>query len=78
MTVLLNADADLEKIKEDKAAKESAAADDSSDPGKAPEEDQEKEPEAPQEKAKTDVDVPASETEESAAQKTPSSTIEEA
>ena len=78
MTVLLNADADLEKIKEEKAAKESAAADDSSDLDNAPEEDQEKEPAPPEEKAKTDEDVPASETEDSAAEKTPSSTIEEA
>ena len=84
MTVLLNADADLEKIKEEKAAKEAAAADDSSDLDNAPEEDQDKEsvpPEEkviPEEKAKTDVDVPASETEDSAAEKTPSSTIEEA
>ena len=43
-----------------------------------PEEDQKKEPAPPEEKAKTDVDVPASETEDSAAEKTPSSTIEEA
>ena len=97
MTVLLNADADLEKIKEEKAAKESAAADadlekikeekaamesatadDSSDLDNAPEEDQEKEAAPPEEKAKTDEDVPASETEDSAAEKTPSSTIEEA
>ena len=88
MTVLLNADADLEKIKEEKAAKEAAAAqtaatetaakENQSDLDNALEEDQEKELAPAEEKAKTDEDVPSSETEDPAAEKTPSSTIEEA
>ncbi len=73
MTILLNEDADLEKIKEEKAA-----ADKLNDLDNAPEENQEKESVPAEEKAKTDDDVPSSETEDSAAEKTPSSTIEEA
>ncbi len=68
MTVLLNEDVDLEKIKEEKTAAEAAAT----------EEDQEKELAPAEEIAKTDEDVPSSETEDSKAEKTPSSTIEEA
>ena len=60
------------------AAAETAAAENLSDLDKAPEEDQEKELAPAEEKAKTDEDVPSSETEDSAAEKTPSSTIEEA
>ena len=108
MTVLLNPDADLEKIKAEKAAKEAAAAEtaaaetaatetaaaetaaaettiaetaateNQSDLDNAPEEDQEKELAPAEEKAKTDEDVPSSETEDAAAEKTPSPTIEEA
>jgi small subunit ribosomal protein S6 len=78
MTVLLNADADLEKIKEEKAAKESAAADDSSDLDDAPEEVQQEEKPPPVETSQPDENVPASETEAPAVEKTPSSTTEEA
>ena len=102
MTVLLNENPDLEKIKEDKtaaetaaveaaaaaadreaadkaaAAEEAAAAEHLSDLDKAPEKDQEKELAPAEEKAKTDEDIPSSETEDSAAGKTPPSTIEEA
>ena len=83
MTVLLNADADLEKIKEEKAAKEAAAAqtaatENQSDLDNALEEDQEKKLAPAEEKAKTDEDVPSSETEDSATGKTPPPTIEEA
>ena len=68
MTVLLNEDVDLEKIKEEKTAAEAAAR----------EEDQEKELAPAEEIAKTDEDVPSSETKDSTAEETPSSTIEEA
>ena len=60
------------------AAAKTAAAKNLSDPDNTPEEDQEKEPAPAEEKAKTGEDVPASETEDSAPEKTPSSTIEEA
>jgi small subunit ribosomal protein S6 len=88
MTVLLNEDADLEKIKAEKAAKEAAAAEaaaaetaaaeNASDLDNAPEENQERESTPAEEKAKSDGDLPSSETEDSAAEKTPSSSIEEA
>ena len=93
MTVLLSENPDLEKIKEEKTAAETAAAEtaaaetaaaetaateNQSDRDNAPEEDQEKELAPAEEKAKTDEDVPSSETEDPAAEKTPSSTIEEA
>jgi small subunit ribosomal protein S6 len=123
MTVLLNADVDLEKIKEEKAARETAAAETAaaetaaaetataetataetaaaetaaaetaaaetataetaaaenpSEPENAPEEVQEKELAPAEEKAKTDEDVPSSETEDSEPEKTPPSTKEEA
>ncbi len=83
MTVLLSEDPDLEKIKEEKAAvekaaAETAAAESQSDLDNAQEEDQKKELAPAEEKAKTDEDVPSSETEDPAAEKTPSSTIEEA
>jgi small subunit ribosomal protein S6 len=88
MTVLLNADADLDKIKEEKAAAEAIAAQESSEAANAPEEDQQKElaPEKDQEKelapaeeqTKTDEEVPTSKTEDPVAEKTPSSIIEEA
>ena len=68
MTVLLNEDVDLEKLKEEKTAAETAAA----------EEDREKDLAPSEETIKTDEDVSSSEIEDSAAEKTPSSTIEEA
>jgi len=85
MTVLLSEDPDLEKIKEEKAAAETAAsaavtavAKNQSDLDNTLEENQEKELAPAEEKAKTGEDVPSSEIEDSAAEKTPSSTIEEA
>ena len=93
MTVLLNADADLERIKEEKAATENAAAEKAaaenataekaaaespSDFDKAREEDQEKVLAPAEEKAENDEDVPSSEIEDSSAEKIPSSTIKEA
>jgi small subunit ribosomal protein S6 len=60
------------------AAAEAAAVENPSDLDKAPEKDQKKELAPAEEKAKTDEDVPSSETEDSAAGKTPPSTIEEA
>ena len=60
------------------AAAETAAVENLSDLDKAPEKDQKKELAPAEEKAKTDEDVPSSETEDSAAGKTPPSTIEEA
>ena len=68
MTVLLNEDVDLEKVKEEKTAAETAAA----------EEDQEKDLAPSEEIVNTDEDVSSSETDDSAAEETPSSTIEEA
>jgi small subunit ribosomal protein S6 len=103
MTVLLNENADLEKIKAEKSAKvaaaaeaaaaeaaaaeaataeaataEAAAAENISDVDNVPEEDQERELAPTEKKAKNDEAVPSSETDDSAAEKTPSSTIEEA
>ena len=60
------------------AAAESMAAEKPGDSDKAPEEDQEKELAPAEEIAKTDEDVPSSETEDYTAEETPSSTIEEA
>ena len=60
------------------AAAETAATENQSDLDNALEEDQEKELAPTEEKAKTDEDVPSSETEDSAAGKTPPPTIEEA
>jgi small subunit ribosomal protein S6 len=60
------------------AAAETAAVEKPSDPDNAPEEDQTKELAPAEEKAKNDEGVPPSETEDSAAEKTPSSTKEEA
>jgi small subunit ribosomal protein S6 len=62
----------------EKAAAETAAAENQIDLDNALEKDQEKELAPAEKKAKTDEDVPASETEDSAAEKTPSPTIEEA
>ena len=93
MTVLLNADADLEKIKEEKIAKETAsaetasaeaavtetaAAENQSDIDEAPEADQEKAVASPEETTNSENDVPSSKPEEPATVKTPSSTAEEA
>jgi small subunit ribosomal protein S6 len=55
-----------------------AATENQSDRDNASEEDQEKELAPAEEKAKTDEDLPSSETEDPAAEKTPPSTIEEA
>ena len=60
------------------AAAETAAAENPSDSDNAPEEDQIKELAPAEEEAKNDEDVPPSETEGSAADKTPPSTKEEA
>ena len=60
------------------AAAETAAAENPGDPDNAPEEDQIKELAPAEEKAINDEDVPPSETEGSAADKTPPSTKEEA
>jgi small subunit ribosomal protein S6 len=60
------------------AAAETTAVEKPSDPDNAPEEDQTKELAPAEEKAKNDEGVPPSETEDSAAEKTPSSTKEEA
>jgi small subunit ribosomal protein S6 len=62
----------------EKTAVETTAAETPSDPDNAPEEVQEKESAPAEEKAKTGRDVPASEPEDSAPEKTPSSTKEEA
>jgi len=98
MTVLLNENADLEKIKAEKAAKEMAAAETAAAERAAaetaaaeraaaenlnqledlPEEDQENALAPAAIKAKNDEDVLSSETEDAAAEKTPSPTIEEA
>ena len=78
MTVLLNADPDLDKIKEEKAAAEASATQESSDSDNAPEKNQEKELAPAEEQTKTDEEVPTSETEDPVAEKTPSSTVEEA
>ena len=78
MTVLLNANPDLDKIKEEKAAAEAIAMQESSDSDNAAEKDQEKELAPAEEQTKTDEEVPTSETEDPVAEKTPSSTIEEA
>jgi small subunit ribosomal protein S6 len=60
------------------ATAETAAAENPSEPENAPEEVQEKELAPAEEKAKTDEDVPSSETEDSEPEKTPPSTKEEA
>jgi small subunit ribosomal protein S6 len=62
----------------EKTAVETTAAETPSAPDNAPEEVQEKESAPAEEKAKTGRDVPASEPEDSAPEKTPSSTKEEA
>jgi small subunit ribosomal protein S6 len=62
----------------EKDAANTAAAENRSDFDNAPEGDREKELAPAKEKAKTDEDVPSSETEGFAAEKTPSSTIKEA
>jgi small subunit ribosomal protein S6 len=93
MTVLLNGDADLEKIKAEKAAKEAAAADTAAaetaaveadlagkpnDLDDAPQEEPEKELAPAEEKAKIDEDLPSLETDDASAEKAPTSTKEEA
>jgi small subunit ribosomal protein S6 len=89
MTVLLNKDVDLEKLKEEKAAKEAAAEESLSDSDDSPKEDQQQEPAPAEEAAETDsapaeeiavtdADAPTAEAEDTAPEKTPSSTKEEA
>jgi small subunit ribosomal protein S6 len=67
-----------EKAAAETTAAETTAAENLSDLDKAPEKDQEKELALAEEKAKTNEDVPSSETEDSAAGETPPSTIKEA
>jgi small subunit ribosomal protein S6 len=88
MTVLLNGEADLEKIKAEKAAKETAAAEKAeleahaakkaNDLDNAPQDEPEKELAPAEEKAKTDEDLPSLETDDASAEKAPTSTKEEA
>ena len=88
MTVLLSGDADLEKIKAEKAAKETAAAEQAaveavaaespSDLDNAPQKDLDKGLAPAEENGKTDEDVPSPDTDDAAAEKTPTSTKEEA
>ena len=93
MTVLLNGDADLEKIKAEKAAKEATAAETAAaekaaieadlvgkpnDLDDAPQDEPEKELALAEEKAKTDEDLPSLETDDASAEKAPTSTKEEA
>jgi len=88
MTVLLNGDADLEKIKEEKAAKETAAAEKAeleaqaakkaNDLDNAPQDEPEKELAPAEEKTKTNEDLPSLETDDASAEKAPTSTKEEA
>ena len=88
MTVLLNGEADLEKIKAEKAAKETAAAEKAeleaqaakkaNDLDNAPQDKPEKELTPAEEKAKTDEDLPSLETDDASAEKAPTSTKEEA
>jgi len=88
MTVLLNGEADLEKIKAEKAAKETAAAEKAeleahaakkaNDLDNAPQDEPEKELAPAEEKAKTDEGLPSLETDDASAEKAPTSTKEEA
>jgi small subunit ribosomal protein S6 len=88
MTVLLNGEADLEKIKAEKAAKETAAAEKAeleaqaakkaNDLDNAPQDEPEKELAPAEEKTKTDEDLPSLETDDASAEKAPTSTKEEA
>ncbi len=88
MTVLLNGEADLEKIKAEKAAKETAAAEKAeleahaakkaNDLDNAPQDEPEKELAPAEEKTKTDEDLPSLETDHASAEKAPTSTKEEA
>ena len=93
MTVLLNGNADLEKIKAEKAAKETAAAEAAAaeklaveadaagkpnDLDNAPQDEPEKELAPAEEKTKTDEDLPSLETDDASAEKAPTSTKEEA
>ena len=88
MTVLLNGDADLEKIKAEKAAKETAAAEKAeleahaaektNDLDNALQDEPEKELAPAEEKAKTDEDLPSLDTDNASAEKAPTSTKEEA
>ena len=88
MTVLLNGDADLEKIKAEKAAKETAAAEKAeleahaaakaNDLDNAPDDEPQNEITPAEEKTKPDEDLPSLETDDATAEKAPTSTKEEA
>jgi len=88
MTVLLNGDVDLEKIKAEKAAKETAAAEKAeleaheaekaNDLDNSPQDEPEKKLAPAEEKAKTNEDLPSLETDDASAEKAPTSTKEEA
>ncbi|MGD9360278.1 MAG: 30S ribosomal protein S6 [Desulfobacterales bacterium] len=88
MTVLLNGNADLEKIKAEKEATEAAAAEkaeleaqaakNANDLDNAPDDEPEKELAPAEEKTKPDEDLPSLETDDASADKAPTSTKEEA
>ena len=88
MTVLLNGDVDLEKIKAEKAAKETAAAEKAEMEARAAEkandldtslqDEPEKELAPAEEKAKTTEDLSSLEADDASAEKAPTSTEEEA
>jgi small subunit ribosomal protein S6 len=88
MTVLLNGDVDLEKIKAEKAAKETAAAEKAemeahaaekaNDLDTSPQDEPDKELAPAEEKTKTTEDLPSLEADDASAEKAPTSTKEEA
>ena len=88
MTVLLNGDADLEKIKAEKEATETAAAEKAeleaqaakkaNDLDNAPDDEPQNEITPAEEKTKPDEDLPSLETDDAPAEKVPTSTKEEA
>ena len=88
MTVLLNEDADLEKIKAEKEATETAAAEKAELEAQAakktngldnaPDDEPQKELRPAEEKTKPDEDLPSLETDDATAEKAPTSTKEEA
>ena len=88
MTVLLNGNADLEKIKAEKEAKETAAAEKAdleaqavkkaNDIDNAPQDEPQKELTAAEAKTKPDEDLPSLAADDASAEKAPTSTKEEA
>ena len=88
MTVLLNGNADLEKIKAEKEATETAAAEKAeleaqaakkaNDLDNAPDDEPQNEITPAEEKTKPDEDLPSRETDDATAEKAPTSTKEEA